>query len=316
MPKIIAPINNIEEIEILHNSGALEFYGGYTPIYWKERFSSWCSINGRTFNEADIDTINNLKNILNYCKNHNIDFSLTLNAPLYLPLQYPLIFKLIEEYMDIGGQHVIIADLGLLLSIRGKKYPLFLHLGTGGTVLNHYAVKFYSNFEISRIILDRQLKLDEIEKIINSSTNVEFDIFMLIGKCPNIEGLCTFLHDSPDRIWHCVENYKMEEIINRRQKTEDGRQRTEDANIWAGVKRTDACGLCQIKRLIELKVHGFKIVGRGASLERKIKAVKGLKKMIDISSKIENEENFIIKAHDTYQEIFGHQCSPLVCYFP
>ncbi|MBI4651484.1 U32 family peptidase, partial [Candidatus Desantisbacteria bacterium] len=202
-PKIIAPVNSFEEIKILHNAGANEFYGGYLPSYWEKKYSFLCSPSGRTFKEAHIIEFNNLKKIINYCKKNGLVFSLTLNAPLYLPEQYPLLFKLIEEYTGAGGENIIAADIGLILSLQEKQYPVILHLGTSGAVLNHFTAMFYKEMGIKRIVLERQLTVAEITEIVNCVTDVKFDVFILIGKCPNIEGLCTFLHDSPDRNWHC-----------------------------------------------------------------------------------------------------------------
>ncbi|MBI5206847.1 MAG: U32 family peptidase [Candidatus Firestonebacteria bacterium] len=305
---IIAPINNYDEIEILHQAGVNEFYGGYTPLFWRKKYSPWISVNGRTFAESNIDSLRNLHKIIEWCNDQNITFNLTVNAPLYSEAQYPLILKLIDEYINLGGKDLIVVDLGLILLLKEKKYPVCLHLGTGSSVLNHLSVGFYENIGIKRIILDRQLSINEIKKILKNYPEIKFDVFMLVGQCPNIEGLCTFLHDSPDRNWHCIEKFKIEPI--------EIREKNECYNIWSNVKRTDACGLCQVKKLLELKINGFKIVGRGASLDRRLKAVRGLKRMIDICSEPNIKESKIkIQAQQIYHEIFEHSCSEMICYF-
>lgn len=317
-PKIIAPINSFEEIKILHDAGANEFYGGYIPPYWEKEYSLLCSPSGRTFKEAHIIEFSNLRKIIDYCKKNELVFSLTLNAPLYLPEQYPLLFRLIEEYLSAGGKNVIAADLGLILSLHEKKYPVILHLGTSAVVLNHFTAIFFKEMGIKRIVLERQLTIAEITKIVNCVPDVKFDVFILIGKCTNIEGLCTFLHDSPDRTWHCVENYAIE--IPKSTMTEKNwkvkGEGVNISNIWNGIRRTDACGLCQIKKLIELKIHGFKIVGRGTNIKRKLRAIEYLKNIICISSVIKNEKKFYQEAHGIYEKFFNHKCSPELCYFP
>ena len=209
---IISPIDKLSEAAPLLDAGAFELYGGFVPPDWSERFSLYSSINQRTFATAQIDSKTELQNILSKTHSKQARFSLTLNAPFYTDEQIPMLLDYVAEVVDAGIDGLILADLGLLRQVR-KLFPAIeLHASTLAHLANSEAVTVYVDAGIDRVVLPRHLPVTEMGAIVSAHPQVTFDAFLLVGNCPNTEGLCTFHHSSQDRVWPCEILYEIEAV--------------------------------------------------------------------------------------------------------
>lgn len=190
--KILAPVNNPREVERIIQAGADEIYCGVLPHNWMGIYTNIASPNRREWRTANLTNFYELKEVVDIAHN-NIPVYLTLNA-LYTKKQYPLVFKQVEQSKKIGVDALIVADLGLLLSLKKIKMDLDIHISTGGTTFNSETAKFYAELGVSRIILPRDLNIQEMEQIIKCCPSLKFEVFILNSGCKNIDGFCTFQH--------------------------------------------------------------------------------------------------------------------------
>lgn len=310
IPEILAPVNAVAEVEPLLHAGAHWLYGGVLPVEWQDRFPSTVLLNQRTFPSAQFPSMGAFEKALRSADDHGGKIALTLNAPFYMDEQLPLVLDLARWAADSGAGALIVADPGLILELGREGIGLPLHLSTMGVAANGHAVRLYADHGVTRVILPRFLTLDQISALTAAAPAVEFEAFVLVGKCPNIEGVCTFVHDSPDRRWPCEWEWELDE--------EGDLPPGNIAAHFAGMRssdRRDGCGLCALPRLLAAGVGTFKVVGRGAPLERKLKLVGELSRLIgEMPSSPEGE--WTQSCLDSYRSLYGRSCSGHNCYYP
>jgi U32 family peptidase len=86
-----------------------------------------------------------------------------------------------------GVDAVIAWDPAVIL--KARKASLRVHISTQANVTNHEAAKFYRTLGAERIVLSRELSLDEISKIIRQ-TEVEIETFVHGAMCMAVSGRC------------------------------------------------------------------------------------------------------------------------------
>ena len=118
------------------------------------------------------------------------------------------------------------------------------------------------------VITERHLTVAEMSTIAAAVPEVRCDAFLLVGKCPNTEGLCTFHHVSAARIWSCELPYQIEPVQPPSAVLTAAMQRQAS---WATTDRRHGCGLCAIPLLQQGGIDGLKLVGRGAPMAQKVR---------------------------------------------
>ena len=191
--KIIAPVNTPKEVEEIVKAGADEIYCGVLSRGWLTRYTNVASPNRREWGAANLNGFEELKEVVDAAHRHHVRVFLTLNA-LYTEKQYPLIYEQIEEARKSNVDALIVADLGLLLTLKKQKIGLEIHISTGGTTFNSQTAKFYEELGASRIVLPRHLQIQEMREMVKSCPSLKFEAFILNSGCKNIDGFCTFQH--------------------------------------------------------------------------------------------------------------------------
>lgn len=310
---IISPVDNLLEAGPLLEAGADELYGGCIPSEWS-RYDLAASLNQRTFAAAQIASEAELAEIVALTHGYGRTFALTLNAPFYTEAQQPILLDYIDRMVGLGIDSLILADIGLLRALR-KRYPqLEYHASTLAHLMNASAVRFMAGQGVQRVVLPRHLDVSTMAEIIKRVPHIACDAFLLVGKCPNTEGLCTFHHSSPDKIWPCevpytIASLKAEPSVNLRQAMlRQGR--------WSETNRRHGCGLCAIPRLAAAGVHGLKLVGRGAPAAQKISNVVLAREFLELAERTRDFNDYRRLAIAAHRQRFGAACHQNVCYYP
>ena len=312
--KIISPIDSASEVKELLAAGADELYGGFIPEAWQKRYGPLASVNQRTFATAQIDSEEELKTIIDAVHERSRTFALTLNAPYYTDDQMPFLLDYVDRMVVLGIDSLILADLGLLRALRCHHPDLEYHASTLAHLTNAGSVRFYANQGITRAVLPRHLSVGEIKAIAEAVPSVRCDVFLLVGKCPNTEGLCTFHHANPDRIWPCEIPYKIKALDGHGSK--DLRKAMVRQASWSKTNRRHACGLCAIPALLQSNISGLKLVGRGSPSDAKVANVRITKEFVDLAKAENDFKRYQSKALLAYRTRFGSVCNPNVCYYP
>lgn len=94
-----------------------------------------------------------------------------------------------ERISDMGFDGVIVSDIGIFNI--AKKFDIPIHISTQANVLNHEAANFYYSLGAKRVVLARELSLDEIREIRDKTPNdLEIETFVHGALCISYSGRC------------------------------------------------------------------------------------------------------------------------------
>ncbi len=96
----------------------------------------------------------------------------------------------IEPVIAMRPDALIMADPGLIMLVREKWPEMPIHLSVQANTVNWAAVKFWQKMGVARIILSRELSLDEIEKIRQECPDMELEVFVHGALCIAYSGRC------------------------------------------------------------------------------------------------------------------------------
>lgn len=92
--------------------------------------------------------------------------------------------------VDLGPDALIMADPGLILLVREHWPHLPVHLSVQANTVNAAAVRFWQRQGLARVILSRELSLDEIAEIRDACPDIELEVFVHGALCVAYSGRC------------------------------------------------------------------------------------------------------------------------------
>ena len=96
----------------------------------------------------------------------------------------------IEPVIALRPDALIMADPGLITMVREKWPEVPIHLSVQANTTNWASVKFWQKVGVTRIILSRELSLDEVEKIRQECPDMELEVFVHGALCIAYSGRC------------------------------------------------------------------------------------------------------------------------------
>jgi putative protease len=95
-----------------------------------------------------------------------------------------------EPVIAMKPDALIMADPGLIMMVRERWPEMPIHLSVQANTVNYQAVKFWQSVGVSRVILSRELSLDEIEEIRQQCPEMEIEVFVHGALCIAYSGRC------------------------------------------------------------------------------------------------------------------------------
>ncbi|GAB5604318.1 prephenate-dependent tRNA uridine(34) hydroxylase TrhP [Sideroxyarcus sp. TK5] len=95
-----------------------------------------------------------------------------------------------EPIIQMKPDALIMADPGLIAMVRERWPEQVIHLSVQANTVNYAAVKFWKSIGLSRVILSRELSLDEIEEIRQQCPDMELEVFVHGALCIAYSGRC------------------------------------------------------------------------------------------------------------------------------
>ncbi|MES9968206.1 MAG: U32 family peptidase, partial [Sedimenticola sp.] len=96
----------------------------------------------------------------------------------------------IAPVVDMGPDALIMSDPGLIMMVRERWPEMPVHLSVQANTVNAAAVKFWQQMGLTRIILSRELSLDEIAEIRQECPDMELEVFIHGALCIAYSGRC------------------------------------------------------------------------------------------------------------------------------
>ncbi len=191
----------------------------------------------------------------------------------------------VEEWVKLKPDALIMSDPGLIIHVREKYPEIPVHLSVQANCMNWMAVKFWQSIGISRIILSRELHLNEIREIHNQVPDIELEAFVHGSICIAYSGRCLMSHYMSHREANqgvcdnsCRYPYKVYSADKSEKKLPDElllQDLREPSEFYAmeedehGTYIMNSKDLCLIEHLKELQEAGvcsFKVEGRTKSV--------------------------------------------------
>lgn len=96
----------------------------------------------------------------------------------------------LKPVVDMGPDALIMSDPGLIMMVREAFPEVAIHLSVQANAVNWATVKFWSTQGVERVILSRELSLEEIEEIREHCPETELEIFVHGALCMAYSGRC------------------------------------------------------------------------------------------------------------------------------
>lgn len=236
--EILAPAKNLIQGIAAINAGADAVYIG-APQF------------GARTNATN--SIVDIAEMVRYAHLFNAQVFVVINTILYDD-ELEICRKLIYQLYDIGIDALIIQDMAIL---EMKLPPIVLHASTQTNNRDPKHVKFLRDAGIKRVVLARELNLDQVKEI-HEATDAELEFFVSGALCVSFSGNCYMSIANGERSANrgsCAQNCRLPyELIDG-----TGTTLIQTAHLLS-IKDLDLSD--QLPALIEAGITSFKIEGR------------------------------------------------------
>lgn len=175
-----------------------------------------------------------------------------------------------REYLSylkkIGVDAVIVTDTGLVWRTLEWQPDMEVHLSTQANTTNGHTVAFWAKQGVKRVVLARELSLDEIKEIKDMvGGSVELETFVHGAMCISYSGRCllsNYLTGRDSNRGECVQACRWEYKIVEASRPNNPLTLTEDEKGSYILNSRDLNMIRHVKELAEAGIDSFKIEGR------------------------------------------------------
>ena len=272
-PELLMPAGNVEKLDYAINYGADAVYLGMVD------FSL------RSMRKGEIITRENLKKAVELAHSYGKKVYLTLNIYAF-DEDIKNLYENIGLIADAAPDSVIVSDFGILNVVRKELPQIDLHISTQTNTLNSEAVKFWRDFGAKRVILARELSIEQIKEIRRAVPDIELESFVHGSQCVSFSGRCLlsdYMTQGERQANHggcaqpCRWSYKLLEETRPGQYFEI-EQNERGTHI---LSPKDLALIEYIPQLIEAGIDSFKVEGRTKSLYYVSAVAKAYRNAID-----------------------------------
>jgi len=281
IPELLAPVSSWDTLLAAIESGADAVYFGAGAF------------NARAFSKGP--ELQELSEWIDYCHLHSVKVYLTLNTILY-EKELRAAFSFAEAAQKAHADAVILQDFGLLKLISSELPELSIHASTQMNLFDTEAFPWASQSGISRIVLPRELSLEEIHTRteIGKNVQVESEVFVHGSLCMSYSGICYFSSMQSDggrsgNRGSCAQPCRMAYQLSSKK---------EEFPIGRYLSPKDRSCISMLSELVETGVHSLKIEGRMKDAAYVEAVVRNYRECLDIIAKGEKEEREAIEKRD------------------
>lgn len=323
--KIVAGLGSIDEYETFVKAGADEFFCGYVPFSWAEKYGVIHPLNRREvlFYNVQIGSMSELQILKKMVDYYGKPVELTFNSIYYTGEQYPVIAEIIIQCMAVGFENFIIADPALMLYLRQQKINCGIHLSGETAEVNRGMLEQMLPFGIRRVIFHRKNSLEDMQSCIKEADFPhEYEAFILNELCHFSGAFCNSLHC--DELTHlCRVPYELGNL-HKKEETDAAQKDVAETDRIQGkegkglpldedgyLTGSTGCGLCALYRMKQVGITHLKLVGRGNYTDFMEKDIRQLRKALDILENSDSEAQYQKKMKAS---LFPDGCSQN-CYY-
>ncbi|MDD3383781.1 MAG: U32 family peptidase [Bacilli bacterium] len=261
-PELLAPAGDLEKLKIAIIYGADAVFIGGKKFSLRAKASNF--------------ELEDIKEAVIFAHENNSRVHITVNV-------YPHSEDLegLDEYLleldKINVDAIIVSSPYIVKRARELGCKFEIHISTQQSTANYEAMTFWENLGANRIVLARELSINDIEKL-KGETTLPLEVFIHGGLCSSFSGRCTLSNNMTLRDANrggCAHSCRWFYDIY-----EDNKRLNNDKESFR-LGSKDLCAATMIDKLIDLKVDSFKIEGRMKSLHYIACVVQAYRKLID-----------------------------------
>ena len=217
-------------------------------------------------------------------------------------------FKRLEE---IGVDAVIVSDPGVIYFVKSVAPKLEIHLSTQANTVNKYAVKFWKEQGVSRVILARELSIAEIKEIHDFVPDVELEAFVHGAMCISYSGRCLlsdYLDGRCSNRGACVQSCRWRyeiRALNATNGESEWLPIEQDEKGTYILNSKDLNMLAYLQQLADAGISSFKIEGRMKSGYYLATVINAYRRRIDGESLETCENELSAVAHREYTTAYA-----------
>ncbi|KYH35954.1 putative protease YhbU precursor [Clostridium tepidiprofundi DSM 19306] len=269
-PEILSPAGNLEKLKAAINFGADAVYLGGNRL------------NLRAF--ADNFTDEKLEEGIKYAHDRGKKVYVTLNV---FPHNEDMIG--LEEYLiklyNMGVDAIIVSDPGIIMTAREVVPELELHLSTQANCVNWKSALYWHRQGIKRIVLARELSLEEIIELRKKlPMTCEIEAFVHGAMCVSYSGRCllsNYLTGRDSNRGQCAQPCRYKYYIMEEKREGEYFPIFEDERGTYIMNSKDMCMIEHIPELVKAGVSSFKIEGRMKSVFYVASVTKAYRQALD-----------------------------------
>jgi len=170
----------------------------------------------------------------------------------------------LEELQHMNVDGLIISDPGVIRLAKKYAPDIPVTVSTQANVSNYESAAFYRELGASRIVLARELKLDEI-MVIKRRVDIELEMFVHGAMCMSYSGRCLLSHYMTGRnanLGACAHPCRYKYSVVEEKRPGQYYPIEEDERGSYIFNSRDLCLLEYLPQLIEAGIDAFKIEGR------------------------------------------------------
>lgn len=189
----------------------------------------------------------------------------------------------LEAIYAAGADGVIISDPGVVDLVRRTQPGLPIHLSTQANTTNWAAARFWGEQGVSRIILARELSLEEIKEI-RSKVGTELEVFVHGAMCIACSGRCllsNYLAGRDANRGDCAQSCRWRYALVEEKRPGEYLPVEEDGRGTYILSSRDLCLIEYIPELVQAGIDSFKIEGRMKSVNYVAGVVKAYREALD-----------------------------------
>ncbi|PZU04860.1 MAG: U32 family peptidase [Francisella sp.] len=296
-PELLLPAGGLDKMHIAFDYGADAVYAGL-PRY---------SLRARNNSFSDFQT---LQQGITQAHQRGKKFFVTANI-LAHNAKLKTFLRDLEPIIALKPDAMIMADPGLILKVKEHWPEMPLHLSVQANTTNYWGVQFWQGIGISRIILSRELSLEEIKEIRQTCPDIELEVFVHGALCIAYSGRCLlsgyFNHRDPNQgtcTNACRWNYslkpaqetangdllikhqpslEMQKVYMLEESNRPGSPLpiTEDEHGTYIMNSKDLRAIENVSRLVDIGVDSLKIEGRTKSIYYVARTAQAYRQAID-----------------------------------
>ena len=251
--ELLAPAGNILKMRTALSAGADAVYLGIPDFSLRVRI-----------NDFDLDSLAEAVTEV-HAQNKKVYVTLNIFAHNKHLVKLPAYVKKIKEMKPDG---LIISDPGVMATVKKIWPEAEIHLSTQANCTNAAAAKFWFEAGITRVVLGREVTLQEIKEIHQAVPKLELEYFVHGAMCMAYSGRCFLSKELVDRsanLGDCAQPCRWEYSIKAKNHSEEFDLVTEEHGTYL-LNSKDLCLLEYLPDLISAGVVSFKIEGRAKSV--------------------------------------------------